>query len=158
MVRESQVSPEDPTPGMGARPGEGLTFGTLAGAPSSELPDFELDDDALAMALMRERLFGPEAGPLKVGRFTVLDRLGAGGMGVVYAAYDGLLDRKVALKLLHPAGLARGGDERLLREAQAMARLSHPNIVSVFEVGSHGPQLFIAMEFVRGQSLDAWLA
>ncbi|MFY0538789.1 serine/threonine-protein kinase [Nannocystis pusilla] len=77
-------------------------------------------------------------------------------MGVVYAAYDELLDRKVALKLLHHDG--GRNDDRLLREAQAMARLSHPNIVSVFEVVSLGAQHFIAMEFVRGQSLDAWLA
>ncbi|MCY1061827.1 serine/threonine-protein kinase [Nannocystis sp. SCPEA4] len=115
------------------------------------------DDDAIAMALMAARLFGPASAPVKVGRFTVIDRLGEGGMGVVYAAYDELLDRKVALKLLHAGGHAGGGDDRLLREAQAMARLSHPNIVSVFEVGSFGAQLFIAMEFVRGQSLDAWL-
>ena len=114
-------------------------------------------DDAIAMELMAARLFGAAAAPVKVGRFTVIDRLGEGGMGVVYAAYDELLDRKVALKLLHAAGLAGAGDDRLLREAQAMARLSHPNIVSVFEVGSFGAQMFIAMEFVRGQSLDAWL-
>ena len=129
---------------------------TLARASGLPTPA-PTDDDAIAMELMASRLFGPSAGPVKVGRFTVIDRLGEGGMGVVYAAYDELLDRKVALKLLHTAGLAGGGDERLLREAQAMARLSHPNIVSVFEVGSFGEQLFIAMEFVRGQSLDAWL-
>ncbi|MCY1004562.1 serine/threonine-protein kinase [Nannocystis pusilla] len=125
----------------------------LGAAPGA----MQAGDDPLAMALMHARLFGPQAGSLQVGRFTVLERLGEGGMGVVYAAYDALLDRKVALKLLHPRGLTGGGDARLLREAQAMARLSHPNIVSVFEVGSHGPQRFIAMEFVRGHSLDAWL-
>ena len=114
------------------------------------------DHDALAMAVMQANLFG--AAPVKVGRFTVQGRLGAGGMGVVYAAHDELLDREVALKLLHRARLAGGGDDRLLREAQAMARLSHPNIVSVFEVGEHAGQLFIAMEFVRGQTLGAWLA
>ena len=84
----------------------------------------------------------PLPGPTRVGRFTVLGRVGEGGMGVVYAAYDELLDRKVALKLLHADGLAEGGDDRLLREAQAMARLSHPNIVSVYEVGSFGEQSF----------------
>ncbi|MBL9103021.1 MAG: serine/threonine protein kinase [Myxococcales bacterium] len=93
--------------------------------------------------------------PPRLGRFAVLERLGAGGMGVVYAAYDDLLDRKVALKLLHDGG---HDDDRLLREAQAMARLAHPNIVAVYEVGSVGARRFIAMEFVRGHSLDAWLA
>ena len=124
---------------------------------ASRLPEVPLDDgdDALAMAVMQARLFGAQ--PVTVGRFTVQSRLGAGGMGTVYAAHDRLLDRKVALKLLHRARLPGGGDDRLLREAQAMARLSHPNIVAVYEVGTHAGQLFIAMEFVHGQTLDAWL-
>jgi tetratricopeptide (TPR) repeat protein/predicted Ser/Thr protein kinase len=91
-----------------------------------------------------------------MGRYLVLERLGAGGMGVVYAAYDPDLDRKVALKLLHGAA----GDEerqRLLREAQAMARLAHPNVVTVHDVCPVGERLFIAMEFVDGQTLGAWL-
>jgi serine/threonine protein kinase len=94
----------------------------------------------------------------RIGRFPVLDRLGAGGMGVVYTAYDEKLDRKVAIKLIFP----REGDQgrtalRLHREAQAMARLSHPNVVQVFEVGEYRDSLFLAMEFVQGQTLDAWL-
>jgi tetratricopeptide (TPR) repeat protein/predicted Ser/Thr protein kinase len=91
-----------------------------------------------------------------MGRYLVLERLGAGGMGVVYAAYDPDLDRKVALKLLH----GTAGDEerqRLLREAQAMARLAHPNVVTVHDVCPVGERLFIAMEFVDGQTLGAWL-
>jgi len=91
-----------------------------------------------------------------MGRYLVLERLGAGGMGVVYAAYDPDLDRKVALKLLH----GTAGDEerqRLLREAQAMARLAHPNVVTVHDVCPVGERLFIAMEFIDGQTLGAWL-
>jgi tetratricopeptide (TPR) repeat protein/predicted Ser/Thr protein kinase len=95
----------------------------------------------------------------KIGRFTVLERLGEGGMGIVYAAYDNELDRKVAVKVLRGDTdrvdpHARG---RLLREAQAMARLSHANIVAVHEVGWHDGQVFIAMEFVRGHNLAIWL-
>ncbi len=92
------------------------------------------------------------------GRYTILQRLGAGGMGVVYAAYDPDLDRKVALKLLLPS--LRGGmlQQRLLREAQAMARLSHPNVVTVHEVGQVEGRTYISMEFVEGQNLDQWLA
>ena len=92
------------------------------------------------------------------GRYTILQRLGAGGMGVVYAAYDPDLDRKVALKLLLPS--IRGGlsQRRLLREAQAMARLSHPNVVTVHEVGQVEERTYISMEFVEGQNLDLWLA
>ncbi len=101
----------------------------------------------------------PEA-PQQIGRFTVLSTLGRGGMGVVYTAYDPELDRKVALKLVHLSGdpehraLAR---ERLLHEAQTMAQLSHPNVVAVYEVGSVADQVFLAMEYVRGDSLRVWL-
>jgi serine/threonine protein kinase/tetratricopeptide (TPR) repeat protein len=94
-----------------------------------------------------------------IGRYIVLSALGAGGMGVVYAAYDPELDRKVAIKLLRPD--AGAGHEharvRLLREAQAMARLSHPNVIAVFDVGTLGEQVFIAMEFIDGWTLTKWL-
>ncbi|MBF5044619.1 MULTISPECIES: serine/threonine-protein kinase [Myxococcaceae] len=96
-----------------------------------------------------------------VGRFIVLHPVGQGGMGRVYAAYDPQLDRRVALKLLHPeawgAEATHEGRARLLREAQAMARLSHPHVVTVYEVGLWGEQLFLAMEYVEGQTLRAWL-
>lgn len=96
----------------------------------------------------------------ELGRYLVLDELGAGGMGVVLSAYDPQLDRRVALKLVRPE-LCRGaaGAEaraRLQREAQAMARFSHPNVVTVFDVGTVQDQLFVAMEFVSGD-LAAWL-
>ncbi|HTJ44712.1 MAG TPA: serine/threonine-protein kinase [Kofleriaceae bacterium] len=91
-----------------------------------------------------------------VGRYTILEPLGAGGMGVVYAAYDPQLDRKVAIKLLHRRGRA-GGTSRLLREAQAMAKLSHPNVVAVLDVGTRGEQVFVAMEYVAGTTMTAWL-
>ncbi len=92
-----------------------------------------------------------------VGRFLVLGRLGAGGMGVVYAAYDPELDRRVALKLLR--GSSREGDvrARLLREAQAAARLSHPNVVSVFDIGVFEERVYFAMEYVEGVTLAEWL-
>ncbi|PTL85778.1 serine/threonine-protein kinase [Vitiosangium sp. GDMCC 1.1324] len=97
----------------------------------------------------------------RVGRFVLLDRVGTGGMGIVYAAHDPRLDRKVALKLLHPAllGQARGGSapSRMLREAQAAARLAHPHVITVHEVGSVGDQVFVAMEFVDGGTLSRWL-
>ncbi len=94
-----------------------------------------------------------------LGRYFILDRLGSGGMGIVYAAYDPELDRKVAVKLLRPG--RTGGAEagvRLLREAQAMARLSHPNVLAVHDVGTFGDQVFVAMELVDGADLRQWLA
>ena len=101
-----------------------------------------------------------------VGRYVVLDRIGAGAMGVVYAAFDPELDRKVALKLLQPASGAPAtpasaadttASARLLREAQALARLAHPNVVAVHDVGTRGDQVWIAMEFVAGQTLGRWM-
>jgi hypothetical protein len=96
-----------------------------------------------------------------IGRYLVLDELGAGGMGVVYAAYDGELDRKLAIKLLRPAAQgtksSTDGTSRLLREAQAMAKLSHPNVVTVHDVGTHRGAVFVALEFIDGESLGEWM-
>jgi tetratricopeptide (TPR) repeat protein len=98
----------------------------------------------------------------RVGRFLVVEMLGVGGMGVVYAAYDPVLDRKIALKLLHPS--ARSAEEmvlRLRREAQAAARLTHRNVVTVYDVGvadvgDRGPDVFVAMELIDGGTLETW--
>ena len=96
----------------------------------------------------------------RVGRYLVLSSLGAGGMGVVFAAYDPQLDRKVALKLLR-ANLGANAQEartRLKREAQAIAQLSHPNVVGVYDVGTtNDGDVYIAMEFVEGDTLTTWL-
>ena len=98
---------------------------------------------------------------IALGRYIVLSKLGGGGMGVVYAAYDPELDRRVAVKLLRTQAdtesHAQAAQARLLREAQAMARLSHPNVISVHDVGALGTQVFIAMEFVEGKTLTRWL-
>ena len=99
--------------------------------------------------------------PFCVGRFVVLDVVGAGGMGLVYAAYDPELDRKIAVKVVRAAAYAglraSVGQSQLMREAQAMARLSHPNVVTVHDVGTVGDAVFIAMEFVDGVTLRTWL-
>ncbi len=96
----------------------------------------------------------------RVGRYLVLTTLGIGGMGVVFAAYDPQLDRKVALKLLR-AGITyntKDARARLRREAQAIAQLSHPNVVNVYDVGAtEDDDLYIAMEFVEGDTLTTWL-
>ncbi|MCA9683873.1 MAG: serine/threonine protein kinase, partial [Myxococcales bacterium] len=90
-----------------------------------------------------------------VGRYVLLRRLGAGGMGVVWAAWDPDLDREVAIKLLHRGPVNDKARSRLLREAQALARITHPNIVSVYDVGIVEQRVFVAMEYVRGQTLRA---
>jgi len=90
-----------------------------------------------------------------VGRFVLIGLLGRGGMGEVYAAYDPELDRKVAVKILR--GRSSDGEARLLREAQAIAKLQHPNVVVVYDVGSFRDTVFIAMEFVDGNTLGHWM-
>ena len=111
--------------------------------------------DGVGMALERGAL---------VGRYVVLSKLGAGGMGVVFAAFDPELDRKVALKLLHPRIVAdaelattREARARLIREAQALARLNHPHIVAIHDVGEHQGAVWLAMEYVDGETFAAWV-
>jgi eukaryotic-like serine/threonine-protein kinase len=112
---------------------------------------------------MGSGIWKPDAAELprgaEVGRYVVVGQLGAGGMGVVYAAYDPELDRKVALKLLREAGRGTDtteGSARLLREAQALARLSHPNVVAVHDAGTFGDRVYVAMEHVEGLTLRSW--
>lgn len=93
----------------------------------------------------------------RLGRFSVLSELGAGGMGRIYEAYDPNLDRRIALKLVHDAG-DEEHRQRLVREAQALARLDHPNVVTVHEVGVHDESLFVAMELLRAGTLKQWIA
>jgi len=117
--------------------------GTASGTPSSE-------------PATRTRAATVRPGAV-VGRHVVLHRLGKGGMGVVYAAYDPQLDRKIALKVLLPGARGDIGSLRLLREAQALARLSHPNVVGIHDVGTMGEQVWLAMELLQGQTLGKWL-
>jgi tRNA A-37 threonylcarbamoyl transferase component Bud32 len=114
----------------------------------------------LARAGIETQLFGAPLRAIKVGRYEVLAELGTGGMGVVYRARDPELDREVAIKLLRPTGTRHDPDTsraRLMREARAMARLSHPNVLTVHEVGTFEDQVFVAMEYVEGQTLADWL-
>jgi serine/threonine protein kinase/tetratricopeptide (TPR) repeat protein len=93
-----------------------------------------------------------------VGRYVLLEPLGQGGMGVVYKAYDPELDRSIALKLLLAGEDQNEAQrERLLREAQALARLAHPNVLAVHDVGTFRGSVFIAMELVEGRTLRSWL-
>ncbi|MCX4241147.1 serine/threonine-protein kinase [Paraliomyxa miuraensis] len=101
--------------------------------------------------------------PERIGRYRIERRLGAGGMGVVYQALDERVGRAVALKLVL-VGDAEVDRERLRREARALARLSHPNVVEVFEIGEHHdpdasepPHAYVVMELIDGSSLDRWL-
>ncbi|HEX7699888.1 MAG TPA: serine/threonine-protein kinase, partial [Kofleriaceae bacterium] len=92
----------------------------------------------------------------KLGRYMIERELGDGGMGVVYAAFDPELERNVAIKVIR-RGLVDDAEKRLLREARAMARLAHPNVVTVYEVGTVDGRDYIAMELIDGGNLVDWL-
>ncbi len=107
----------------------------------------------LARARVLGAMFGDQSAAGAVGRFRVLQRLGAGGMGVVYEAYDPELARGVALKLVNVAAKDR---KIALDEAQALARLSHPNVVPIYDVGFDRDRVYLVMELVRGKTLRHW--
>lgn len=120
----------------------------------------ESAEETLPATAERGDAFVLERGDL-VARYVIIEKVGAGGMGAVYAAFDPDLDRRVAIKVLHATpGPSQGSSatQRLLREAQAMARLAHPNVIRVLDVGRHRGEVFVAMEFVDGVTLEEYLA
>ena len=138
---------------------ESLDLDATMAAPSLP-PSVTGDLDATALVtstrpshVAAALLDGP---PPRIGRYSILGELGRGGMGIVYSAFDPELDRKIAVKVIRGERSA-DARARLLREAQAMARLSHPNVVTVHDVGTDGDAVFIAMEFVAGATLGAWI-
>jgi len=129
-----------------------------AGAPGPGVPQ-AIDDDEVR----RQRVSATD--PLRpgsrIGRYVVRNKLGRGGMGIVYGAYDPLLGRRVALKLVrhreaHEA-IEVHVDERLRREAQALAQLAHPNVVSLYDLGASEHGDYLALELVPGIDLEQWL-
>ncbi len=100
---------------------------------------------------------GPPDVEQRIGRFTVVERLGSGAMGTVSAADDPKLGRRVAVKVLDHDSSSASTRARLRREAQALAMLSHPNVVQVYEVGEHEGAVYIAMEYVAGVTLRVWM-
>jgi len=92
--------------------------------------------------------------PQKIGKYVVQDVLGKGGMGIVYKAYDPILDRIVAIKMMVSAGADDELRERFYREAQAIGTLRHPNVITIYDLGQEGPNPYIAMEFLTGTDLD----
>ena len=100
---------------------------------------------------------GTRAEGTRIGRYIVREHLGSGGMGTVYRAYDPRLEREVAIKLVRAdRTTSPAAASRMLREARALARLAHPNIVAVYDADTDGDQVFIAMELVDGVTLREW--
>lgn len=135
--------------------------GPGAAALREAAPAYEDLEARRARAGVAAALFGggaDEPERVAVGRYQIDSRLGSGGMGVVYRAHDPDLDRPVAVKLLH--GESSDDDKaraRMLREARALAKLSHPNVITVYDVGTDAGRVFVAMELVAGRDLRRWL-
>jgi predicted Ser/Thr protein kinase len=148
----------DPTQGAQGTPSEGALHAQISAQPPAEahaavgLARTDVADPRAAGAV------GPPATRLtRIAQFVVLDRIGTGGMGEVFAAFDDKLERRVAIKLVATRGSDDRARQRLSREAQALARLSHPNVVTIYEVGTLPDDgLFIAMELVKGPTLREW--
>jgi tetratricopeptide (TPR) repeat protein/predicted Ser/Thr protein kinase len=146
-ARGASIGAAETIPAAVGTPHHGEVTDALAGARPADPAGL-----ALARARVGGALFGTTAA---LGRFHVLEQLGRGGMGVVYAAYDPELDRKVALKTV---SVPEGGRDIAVAEAKALARLSHPNVVPVFDVGVVEDRVYIVMELVRGSTLREWVA
>ncbi len=127
------------------------------GTPGPGVPQ-RIEDDVRPQRIAMRK--GPRPGD-RIGRYVIRSKLGRGGMGVVYGAYDPVLGRRVALKLVRHRDTLDSidvhVDERLRREAQALARLSHPNVVALYDVGTCDYGDYLALELVPGTNLDRWL-
>ena len=133
----------------------------------SELPDDSLErqalrdapTDKLARAVARarivEKLFARQE-QVTLGRYRLLEQVGTGGMGIVWGAWDPELERRVALKVMKPTLAA--ARERVVREGQALAKLSHPHVVPIYDVGVVDEEVYLVMEWVQGETLRAWMS
>ncbi|TMQ10572.1 MAG: serine/threonine protein kinase [Deltaproteobacteria bacterium] len=142
--------------------GGGNRAGGFDSRPTVDMHDIEHESPQLQMEQMflrvQRKLFG-DAYRRTMAHYAVVRPIGQGAMGMVYEAIDQRLSREVALKLVLPEVVQSArGKSRLLREARAMAKISHPNVVAVYDVGETGGVVYIAMEFVRGATLRRWLA
>jgi len=156
MMPDVKATPAPSTAERASDAQQELSSQTSMAIPALPRPRLGGLADEIEQARVFEALFQRAAEPRKLGRYVVLDVLGQGAMGVVLRAYDRELDRPVALKVLHQ-GLVERHAQRLRREAQALAKLSHPNVVQVYEVGEVEGQTFVAMELVKGRTLREWM-
>ncbi len=140
-ARRAPADPDRTAPPPGGRPWDDTVIGP-------QLPQIEVASPAPVHI---------DAPPVRLGRLELLARIGAGGMGEVYLARDLELDRQVAVKLVRPEVDSPEATARIFREAQMMARVTHPNVVRIYDVGRVDTRIYITMEYVPGTTLRAWL-
>ncbi len=143
--------------GAGAEGDEDGIAGLLRAAgqtPTDAPADLEAESWRASVA---QRLFGAAPAQIHIGRYRVLERIGGGARGIVWAAIDPELDRKVAIKVLHAREGLQAARAELVREAKSLARLSHPNVVPVYDAGEHEGRVFVTLEHVSGSTLRRWL-
>ena len=133
-----------------------LTSGVMIEPERSVMIDHVADCESCRL-LVGDLLAQNSQVPTTIGRYEILESLGAGGMGVVFRARDPVLRRHVALKMLHAKLAAPAHRERMLQEARALAKLSHPGIVPVFDCGDADGEVYVAMELIDGEPLHHWL-
>ncbi|NVB43327.1 serine/threonine protein kinase [Pseudenhygromyxa sp. WMMC2535] len=154
MHRESSSTP--PAAQSGTAEGSAAEWSGVS--VDGELPG----PDSLAVEVARERvrarLLGEVERRKRVDRFSLERELGAGGMGTVWSAFDERLDRRVALKFMRAEGSGAEDEQRMVDEAKSLAKLSHPNVIPVYDVGRSEGRVWIAMELVPGRTLRRWVA
>ena len=168
LVRGAGTRSSDPVGGRRRSPPESLpidpredTIDLMAAPPRGAVSGGSLGEDTERPRGRRpvvQRGFQAREPGSRIEQYVIEEVLGSGGMGVVYAATDTQLGRQVAIKVLRsdsPRDITLAS--RLLREAQSMAKLSHPNVVTVYEIGTSEREIYIVMEFVRGSTLKRWL-
>ncbi|HEY0137868.1 MAG TPA: serine/threonine-protein kinase, partial [Nannocystis sp.] len=152
-----------PTPDLAEPPPARLTGSARRPSLAATLPDVKHAGrnagiaSAFVYLSMRAAFFpdGPQAALAIGGRYTLLKKLGEGSMGVVFVAFDSELNRKVAIKVVRSPGVAQ---DRLVQEARSLAQLNDPHVVQVYEARKHEDEVYLAMEYVEGCSLDVWVA
>src|SRR5689334_20114308 len=149
-------------PARGERPATCISADELAALIAGDVAPERVEailvhvDHCTACAEVITNLAQLEADPRELGRYQLGSVLGSGAMGIVYAAWDSQLQRHVALKLVRPERNDADAHARMLREARALARISHPNVVAVYDVTEHAGQICVATELVDGDTLAVW--
>jgi eukaryotic-like serine/threonine-protein kinase len=160
--RDARRAPPATSDPPASNPGACIDTDELVAMSEGALPADRVDavlahvDACPACAEVVASLGAFEEGARRVGRYQLERVLGTGAMGIVYAAWDPELRRRVAVKLVRPERTDGAARSRMLREARALARIGHPNVVAVHDVGEHDGDIYVATELVDGETLSTW--